>query len=185
MAVTVKVVDRPEPDAAMKAYVPALLEGLGITTRHFVQNLGLMVRGKKHGRDKDKVQIATLRYPEEKQKYPPRYRGHHRLMRRDDGDVRCVACMMCSTACPAQCIYIEAGEHDDPTIEKFPMRFDIDHLVCIYCGMCEEACPCDAIRMDSGQHVTPFTKRENQRVGKVDLLGLGGASIAKQGGRNT
>ena len=65
------------------------------------------------------------------------------------------------------------------------MRFDIDHLVCIYCGMCEEACPCDAIRMDSGQHVTPFIKRENQRVGKLDLLGLGGASIAKQGGRNT
>lgn len=182
MAVTVKVVERPERTPELQSYLPGIVEGLGVTTRHFVTNLGYLLRGKKHGGDPDRDQIATIQYPEEKRPYPARYRGHHRLMRRDDGDVRCVACFMCSTACPANCIYIEAGEHDDPTIEKFPVRFDIDHLVCIYCGMCEEACPCDAIRMDSGRHTKPVYDRRNQRASKTDLLALGGPSIAKQGG---
>ena len=50
------------------------------------------------------------------------------------------------------CIFIEAGEHPDPTVEKFPLRYEIDTLRCIYCGMCVEACPCDAIRMDTYVH---------------------------------
>jgi NADH-quinone oxidoreductase subunit H len=40
---------------------------------------------------------------------------------------RCVACYMCATICPAQCIYIEAGEYEatdlateDRVIEKYP-----------------------------------------------------------------
>jgi len=49
-------------------------------------------------------------------------------------------------------IYIEAGEYPDRSVEKFPIRYDIDTLRCIYCGYCVEACPCDAVRMDSGTH---------------------------------
>src|SRR6266550_2015951 len=66
--------------------------------------------------------------------------------------VQCTACFLCATACPAECIYIEAGEYPDNSVEKFPIRYEIDTLRCIYCGYCVEACPCDAIRMDSGTH---------------------------------
>src|SRR5262245_34575052 len=63
-----------------------------------------------------------------------------------------MSCFRCATACPAKCIHIEAGEHPDSSVEKFPLRYEIDTLQCIYCGMCVEACPCDAIRMDTFVH---------------------------------
>lgn len=152
-------------------YLPELLRGLYITLRHFFRN----TFGSKD--------IVTIRYPEEKREYPPRSRGVHRLMLRQDGTVRCVACMMCSTICPAQCIYIVAGEREDDTgIEKYPVSFEIDELVCVVCGMCVEACPCDAIRMDSGIHFPPVEHRHETLMRKPDLIRLGSHNIAVQGG---
>ena len=89
----------------------------------------------------------TLEWPEEAANYSDRFKGKHFLTRRDNGDIRCVACFLCSTRCPADCIDIEAGEHVDGRIEKFPVRFEIDILRCVFCGFCEEACPVDAIRL--------------------------------------
>lgn len=124
--------------------------------------------------------------------YPPRYRGEHRLMHREDGTVRCVSCMMCSTVCPADCINIVAGDAADPPsdkekvpgveAEKFPVRFEIDELRCVVCGFCVEACPCDAIRMDSNVHVTAYADREDFLFDRNRLMKLGEQSIATQGG---
>jgi len=90
--------------------------------------------------------------------------------------------MLCSTACPANCITIVAAEHNDSGIEKYPTTFEIDLLKCIYCGFCEEACPCDAIRMDSGSHPLPTLTRRDQKAGVINLLSIGTPSIATQGG---
>lgn len=156
-----------------RIYVPEILRGVGVTTRQLAVNaLG-------------KHDVATQSYPEEKVTYPERFRGRHRLMRREDGQVRCVACMLCATACPANCIHIVAAAHEDPTIEKYPVSFEVDLLTCVYCGFCEEACPTDAIRMDSGKHPLPSFSRDRQRIRKVQLLSEGALSIAKQGGEGT
>lgn len=170
MTVRVKKVKRPDMTIPEKLYVKELVRGLKATNRHFWWNL--LAR----------KETATLSYPEEKRKYPERWRGLHRLMHREDGSVRCVACMLCATHCPSGCIRIVAGEHPDPSIEKYPVLFEIDLLKCIFCGMCEEACPCDAIRVDSGVHAPPVYARHDAIRNKEDLLSRGGPSIARQGG---
>ena len=91
--------------------------------------------------------MPTLNYPEEKYNYSSRFKGNHILTVKKDGSLRCTACMLCATNCPAQCIKITASEHDDPEVEKYPINYEIDILRCVYCGFCEEACPVDAIRM--------------------------------------
>lgn len=141
-----------------RTYFVEVFKGLVVTGRHLVKNLF---------NTKD---MPTIQYPEQRREYGPRFRGRHRLTQRDDGTPKCVACQMCSTVCPADCISIEAAEHPDPTIEKFPRTFDIDLLRCVYCGLCEEACPCDAIRMDTGIYEIAAYTREAFVVDKEFLL---------------
>lgn len=129
---------------AIAAYLPAIFKGLAKT-------LEVMFRPK-----------ATLSYPEERHIARKGYRGEHRLKKDDQGRPKCVACFMCATSCPAECITIVAGPAPWPDRDKVPVKFEIDLLKCIYCGMCEEACPCDAIEL------TPlFTQVATSRKHKV------------------
>src|SRR5689334_7687667 len=180
-------VQRPEP--ADTSFLAATAKGLGITVKHFAKNLFLPLRKAaaraKAGAPVDepgKNEIETVQYPEEKVTYPERFRGLHRLMLRDDGAVRCVACMCCPTVCPAHCITIVPEESDSKSIEKRPAIFEIDELRCVVCGLCVEACPCDAIRMDTGVHAHPVEARADAIETRESMLGRGVRSIAKQGG---
>jgi NADH-quinone oxidoreductase subunit I len=176
MAVGVKVVARPG-SLSQQMYLPAIAEGLGVTFRHFAKNFALNVLGRR-----DKSDIVTVQYPEETMPYPARHRGLHRLMLRDDGQTRCVACMMCPTVCPAHCITIVPEETADGRIEKRPKIFEIDELRCVVCGLCAEACPCDAIRMDTLEHAKPTYRRADAVLDKEQLLSRGVKSTAVQGG---
>ncbi|MCB0350563.1 MAG: NADH-quinone oxidoreductase subunit I [Bdellovibrionales bacterium] len=118
-----------------KWYLPGILSGMGLTFSKMIKNI---LSPKK---------MLTLNYPEEKYEYSPRFKGNHVLTVKKDGSLRCTACMLCATNCPAQCIKITAAEHEDPTVEKYPISYEIDILRCVFCGYCEEACPVDAIRM--------------------------------------
>ncbi|HEY3356242.1 MAG TPA: NADH-quinone oxidoreductase subunit I [Polyangia bacterium] len=174
MAVKVRTVTRQD-DWAIQSFLPELGKGLWTIWRHFFHNF---VRSKKSAT----TWIATEEYPEVKHAYPARFRGLHRLTTREDGRVRCVACMCCPTICPAHCITIVPAETDDPTIEKYPAIFEIDELRCVACGLCVEYCPCDAIRMDSGVHVPVATKRHSFIWDKEKLLAPTAKSRAVQGG---
>jgi NADH-quinone oxidoreductase subunit I len=46
----------------------------------------------------------TVRYPEQKPKLSPRYRGRIVLTRDPDGAERCVSCHLCAAVCPCDCI---------------------------------------------------------------------------------
>ena len=135
-------VQEPRMGLMEKLYLPAILQGLGTTVKHLF--------GPK----------VTQQYPEEEPNLPPNYRGVHRLNRDEQGRVKCVACYMCATACPARCIDIVAAPSPWPDREKYPELFAIDELRCIYCGMCEQACPCDAIELTSLYDLTGLSREE-------------------------
>src|SRR3972149_694405 len=88
-----------------KAPVTAILKGLLLTSTQLFRNIFL---GDK----------PTIQYPEEKRQYSERMRGVHILNKREDGSPKCVACYMCATICPAECITIEAGESPDKSVYK-------------------------------------------------------------------
>ncbi len=133
---------------AERLYLP-LLSGLAVTLKHFLRNL--FGRGKNY----------TIQYPEERRNYSHRFRGHHILTARPDGSLRCVACFLCATACPAECIEIEAGEHPDVNIEKYPVVYDIDMLRCVFCGYCVDACPEEAIIMSNNYDMAYFNRDQS------------------------
>jgi NADH-quinone oxidoreductase subunit I len=163
------LIKKPARTLSEQVYAVEAAKGLGITFRRLFTNV--------FGKAEDK-KIATIQYPDESRDYPERFRGVHRLTHRVDGSPRCVACLCCSTACPAQCIHIEPAEYGegDPRhgYERFPRLFVIDELRCIFCGFCVEACPCDAIRMDTGTHVPASWSREHFIFDKETLMSIPG-----------
>lgn len=144
---TIQWAVEPKIGLAEAIYLPAIAQGLATTVKHIF------------------APRMTRQYPEAEPALPPNYRGVHRLNRDEQGNVKCVACFLCQTACPAFCITIEAAAppQDDPTWaqrEKYPTKFEIDELRCIYCGMCEEACPVDAIELTSIYDLTGLSREE-------------------------
>ena len=162
-------VKEPPLSLVERLYLPEVVRGVAVTTGHFVRNMALHTLHL-FGLAKLRPAMVTVQYPEQRKTYSEGYRGSHRLTLKPDGSVRCTSCFLCATACPAKCIHIEAGEHPDPEVEKFPVRYEIDTLQCIYCGMCVEACPCDAIRMDTFVHPRIWGYRREDFVETKQVL---------------
>lgn len=137
-------VDEPKLGITGRMYLPLFVDGLTTTAKH-------LMRPK-----------VTTQFPEERPEIgnPLNYRGVHRLNRDEQGRVKCVACFLCATACPAHCIDIVGTESPWEDREKYPESFTIDELRCIYCGMCEEACPVDAIELTSLFDLTGRSREE-------------------------
>ena len=155
----IKVVPRYGKSFKDKLYLPAIARGMKTTLKHFIHNI------------KDNTNLRTMQYPEvQPTDLNERYRGIHRLTKHENNTEKCVACFMCATACPADCIFIEAEERFDEYAEKRPKEFKIDLLECVFCGYCVEACPCDAIRMDTGIFAFTASKREDFILDKKALM---------------
>ncbi len=143
-----------------RTYLPQILTGLAVTGRHIVA--AAIGKG-----------AITVQYPEQQHVPTANYRGVHRLNKDDQGRVRCVACMLCATACPAHCIDIEGATAPESWTdrEKYCESFVIDELRCIYCGMCEEACPVEAIELTGLYDLTGLS-REQMIFDKTKLLSV-------------
>lgn len=137
------VIDEPKLTTGQRMYFAGLLKGLWTTLRHLFSR-------------KITVQYPEIRRPV----YVPNHRGFHRLNRDEQGRIKCVACMLCETICPARCIYIRGAAAPWPDREKCPESFVIDELKCIYCGMCEQACPVAAIELTPVFEPIGFSREE-------------------------
>lgn len=110
---------------------------------------------------------VTVEYPEETRPLPPRWRGRIILSRDPDGAERCVACYLCSAACPVDCIALQAAQ--DEQGRRYPEFFRINFLRCIFCGYCEEACPTRAIQLTPDFEMSEY-EGKNLVYEKEDLL---------------
>ena len=145
-----------------RLYVPMIVQGLAVTSRHFFRNL----RGFVTGRNRTDF---VVQYPEERVDFPDAFRGMPVLVQLDNGQPKCVACGLCEFACPTDCISIVPGEIEGHRIERYPEAFDIDLSRCMFCGLCEEACPEEAIVMSREVEISSFD-RESMLYQKEQLL---------------
>ena len=150
-----KQVSNKEMTLLERAYLPAILNGMLITIKHFFRKK------------------ATIKYPEVKREFAPVYRGMHVLKRDENGAERCTACGLCAVACPAEAITMvsaerKPGEEKLFREEKYASVYEINMLRCIFCGDCEDACPKEAIFLTD--RIVPSDSFREKFVYGKDLL---------------
>lgn len=170
-----KVVDRSPLSFYERTYVPALVEGLKVTARHFVRT----VKGNNTAKD-----LGDGYYPEFPWRVNAGYRGAPYLVRDQDGATKCVSCQLCEFVCPPKAIKItppgpDGPKADRPNAEKIPLEFEINMLRCIFCGLCQEVCPEEAIFLQQDYSLTGLS-REEMIYNKEKLLKLGGVHAGIQ-----
>ncbi len=92
----------------------------------------------------------TLKYPDQEKWIPyRRFRGLHTLNRDENGRELCVACELCSKACPTKCITVIPMEDDTGRgiSDRVAKVWKVDLVRCLFCGYCEDACPTRAVRL--------------------------------------
>lgn len=104
---------------------------------------------------------VTVRYPEQRLSFAPRYRGIHEF----EAD-KCIACDMCAKACPVDCIYIDksAPRKIDKKTGKAAggelLRFAIDYSKCLFCALCTEPCPTVCIHMGKLHDLSSYSRKD-------------------------
>ena len=120
---------------------------------YFYSNIVTLVKVASHTFTK----ADTVEYPEQMPYLAPRFRGRIVLTRDPTGEERCVACNLCASACPTDCISLQKTEDD--TGRWSAEYFRINFSRCVFCGLCEEACPTYAIQLTQDFELAEYDRQ--------------------------
>ena len=104
--------------------------------------------------------VYTEQYPLERPMIAERYRGAPRLnINPDTGETLCIACNLCSLACPENLIVV-GWKRDEATRRKVLTTFTYDTSRCMFCGLCEDACPTPCLELTQDFELSGYGRRE-------------------------
>ena len=135
-------VKRPELSLLKKIFLIDLIKGLKLTFSYQRPSLNY-----------------TEQYPKERPKIAERFRGAPRLNNDPvTGETLCIACNLCSLACPEHCI--EVGWKRTEAGKKALTTFIFDMSRCMFCGLCEDACPTPCLELTQEFELGSYGRRE-------------------------
>ncbi len=101
---------------------------------------------------------VTIHYPDEKRRYPERFRGVLALTYdTETGEENCIGCRLCEYVCPPQVIKVEMLKSEKRNYAK---TFTLELYACEYCELCVQVCPTDAIVMLRTVDLATHDRRE-------------------------
>lgn len=125
------------------------------------------------------------------------FRGHPMLVAKpkDPTKPKCIACMLCVTSCPSNCIKVvkakapkveekpqpEAPEGMAGEVEKKaeppkakapkePSKWVVNYTTCSQCGTCAEVCPVKSITYSHQVNQASFSKKDYEAIDCLALL---------------
>ena len=75
----------------------------------------------------------------------------------ETGETLCIACNLCSLACPEHCI--EVGWERTEAGKKALTTFTFDISRCMFCGLCEDACPTPCLELTQDFELSMYDRR--------------------------
>jgi NADH-quinone oxidoreductase subunit I len=100
---------------------------------------------------------VTEQYPLERPPVAERYRGAPRLNNHpESGETLCIACNLCSIACPENLIVVGWARTEDRKKRLTTFTYDLSR--CMFCGLCEDACPVDALELTQDFEIANYTR---------------------------
>src|SRR3974390_1465849 len=99
----------------------------------------------------------TEQYPRERPLVAERYRGAPRLNNNPEtGETLCIACNLCSLACPENLIVVGWERTEDRKKKLTTFTYDLSR--CMFCGLCEDACPVDALELTQDFEMANYSR---------------------------
>jgi NADH-quinone oxidoreductase subunit I len=107
---------------------------------------------------------TTQEYPENRAtlKVADRFRGTLNMPHDEEGNNKCISCLLCEMNCPNDTLHLEVETVTDEAGKKKKIlrKYQFDLGSCLFCQLCVNVCPTDAICFDTEFEHAVFNKEK-------------------------